>query len=336
MLLIAVDAGNSKTDVALVDTSGRILSTSRGGGFNAPASGVTAAVDMLGRLVDEVLEAAARTAATMYGRRPGAPPVRHVSACLSNVDLPVEEEELTLAVAERGWGRTVEVHNDTFALLRAGLPADSPRGVAVVCGAGINCVGISGDGRTARLPAVGTLSGDWGGGGQLADEAIWYAARAADGRGDPTALARALPRHFALDTMYELITELHRGGIPDTRRHELVPVLFAVAGSGDRIARGLVHRQAEKIVSLAVVALSRLGLLQEPVPVILGGGVLAARQLLLNDRVTELLAERAPLARPVVVAAPPVLGSALLGLDAIGAPRETYRRLCAQFDVTVG
>nr|WP_044954837.1 hypothetical protein [Streptomyces clavuligerus] len=76
MLLIAVDAGNSKTDVALVDTSGRILSTSRGGGFNAPASGVTAAVDMLGRLVDEVLEAAARTAATMYGRR-GPPHAGH-------------------------------------------------------------------------------------------------------------------------------------------------------------------------------------------------------------------------------------------------------------------
>ncbi|TCO33451.1 hypothetical protein EV652_103452 [Kribbella steppae] len=31
------------------------------------------------------------------------------------------------------------------------------------------------DGRTARFPALGKLSGDWGGGQQLAEEAIWAA-----------------------------------------------------------------------------------------------------------------------------------------------------------------
>lgn len=56
----------------------------------------------------------------------------HVSACLANADFPVEEEELAAALRTRGWGTTVEVRNDTFAILRAGVA--EPRGVAVVCG----------------------------------------------------------------------------------------------------------------------------------------------------------------------------------------------------------
>ena len=54
------------------------------------------------------------------------------------------------------------VDNDTFAVLRAGT--ERGWGVAVVCGAGINCVGVSPDGRHARFPALGTITGDWGGG----------------------------------------------------------------------------------------------------------------------------------------------------------------------------
>ncbi|NEC73681.1 ATPase, partial [Streptomyces rochei] len=68
----------------------------------------------------------------------GADAVDHVSACLANADLPVEEERLAAALRARGWGTSVEVRNDTFAVLRAGV--DEPRGVAVVCGAGVNCV----------------------------------------------------------------------------------------------------------------------------------------------------------------------------------------------------
>ncbi len=122
--------------------------------------------------------------------------------------------------------------------------------------------------------------------------------------------------------MLELIEALHLRHLPDLRRHELTPVLFDVASGGDRVARRIVARQAEEIVLLACVALERLDLLAEPVPVVLGGGVLAARHPLLHDRVTQLLAERAPKAIPLVVTAPPVLGAALYALDrAEGQPR---------------
>ncbi|MFJ8697599.1 N-acetylglucosamine kinase, partial [Streptomyces roseolilacinus] len=255
----------------------------------------------------------------------------HVSACLANADLPVEEDELARAVGARGWGASVRVRNDTFAVLRAGV--DEPRGVAVVCGAGINCVGMLPDGRTARFPAVGRISGDWGGGWGLAEEALWYAARAEDGRGEPTELARALPAHFGLESMYALIEALHLGRVPNERRHELAPVLFAVGAAGDPVARALVERLAGEVVAMAVVALERLGLRDapDPVPVVLGGSVLAAGHPQLNGRIGELLRERAPAAVPRVVAAPPVLGAALLGLDDVGAHAAAGEALRAHY-----
>ncbi|MFF1265148.1 N-acetylglucosamine kinase [Streptomyces anulatus] len=317
--VVAIDAGNSKTDVALIGEDGTVLSTARGGGFQPPVVGVEAAIDVLAAALDR---AVAELPAPLT--RSG-----HVSACLANADLPVEEAELAVALESRGWGSSVEVRNDTFAILRAGV--DEPRGVAVVCGAGINCVGMTPDGRTARFPAIGRISGDWGGGSGLAEEALWFAARAEDGRGEPSELARALPGHFGLDSMYALIEALHRGGIPSARRHELTPVLFATAAGGDPVALALVERLADEVVAMASVALRRLGLLEEEVPVLLGGSVLAACHPQLNDRIAELLASRAPKAEVRVVSEPPVLGAALLGLDRTGAAPEVHRRLRAQY-----
>ncbi|MCK1822409.1 ATPase [Streptomyces sp. XM83C] len=311
--VLAIDAGNSKTDVAVVTTGGDVLATARGGGFRPPAVGLDAALDALAAPVTEALA------------RAGLDSVTHVSACLANADLPVEEEQLAAALHARGWGASTVVRNDTFAILRAGVA--EPRGVAVVCGAGINCVGMRPDGRTARFPALGRISGDWGGGWGLAEEALWHAARAEDGRGEPTALASALPAHFSLPTMYALIEALHLGRVPDARRHELTPVLFAVAAAGDAVARGVVERLADEIVTMAVVALRRLELLDEDTPVLLGGGVLTADHPLLTEGIRAGLSLRAPKATARLVGAPPVLGAALLGLDHLHAPLKSHESL---------
>ncbi|GHB40317.1 kinase [Streptomyces cirratus] len=322
--VLAVDAGNSKTDAAFIGPDGTVLGTGRSGGFQPPRTGVEAAVDVLGQAVAEAAEAA--------GLCPGGPYAEQVSACLANADLPVEERRLADAIGARGWGSRTEVRNDTFAVLRAGLTEPgAPYGVAVVCGAGINCVGVAPDGRTARFPALGRISGDWGGGSGLAGEALWWAARAEDGRGGPTGLASAVPGHFGFTTMAGLIEALHLGAVAYERTHELVPVLFAVAAAGDPVASAVVERQAREVVAMASVALARLGLLDEEVAVLLGGGVLAAGHPQLNGAIEAGLAEAAPRARVSVVVAPPVLGAGLLGLDAVGAPPEAYGKLRAHF-----
>src|SRR4029450_1429495 len=136
-----------------------------------------------------VLEELLGDAADQAGVEVGNGPVAEVAELLlAGIDFPSEEVELRAAVEERGWARRTVVGNDTFAVLRAGT--ERGWGVAVVCGAGINCVGVSPDGRHARFPALGPTTGDWGGGYDLGLAAVSAPRR----RPLPAERARARPR----------------------------------------------------------------------------------------------------------------------------------------------
>ena len=69
-----------------------------------------------------------------------------------------------------------------------------------------------------------------------------------------------------------------------------------------------------------------------PVPLVLGGSVLAARDPLLTAAITDRLAAELPRGEIRIVDLPPVIGAALLGLDHLGAPPGAAARLreCAR------
>jgi N-acetylglucosamine kinase-like BadF-type ATPase len=187
------------------------------------------------------------------------------------------------------------------------------------------------DGRTVRFAAVGHISGDWGGGGHLWQEAMWWAARAEDGRGPDTRLRHALPAALGQPSMAALIEAVHAGRIPAAQCHELNPVLFEIAEAGDPVATDVVRRQAQEVVALAAAAIRRLEVADVPVEVVLGGGVLTAGHVLLMRTIDELLDATAPRATTRVVETPPIVGAALLGLDRIGGTDEATDRLRAHY-----
>ena len=244
---------------------------------------------------------------------------------LAGADLKEEVDLLTAAVAELGWAPTLRLENDTFALLRAGT--DATDAIAVVCGAGINCVGRSASGKTARFPSLGLLSGDWGGGGHLGLLTLWQAIRGEDGRGPATALSTAVADHYGVRTAEEVGARIHLGEMDDGRLCELAAPLLRVADAGDEVARAMVAQQAAEIATLATIAARRLELLDLPFAVVLGGGVLRARHPLLLDPIREKIFAVAPNATIAVIAAPPVLGAALHALDALGATADAHERL---------
>jgi N-acetylglucosamine kinase-like BadF-type ATPase len=327
--VLALDGGNSKTDIALVAADGTVLALVRGSAMPVRLSEETV------QIIGDLIGSAVKLAGQPTDRR--GPVAAHLVACVANVDLPVEEQQLERMLAERGWTQTTLVTNDTYAVLRAGLddvPAAGARrywGVGVTCGTGINCVGLAPDGRTARFLALGKISGDWGGGYGLGLEAQWLAVRAADGRGRQTVLRQAVPGYFGLAEPDQVAEAIHLGQIADDELAGLPPLIMAAADSGDEVARDLVLRLAEEIFLLARSAIVRLGLTGAAVPVVLGGGVLAAGNGLLIDQVTALIMAEVPAARIRVVREAPVAGAALLGLDLAGARVSAKRRLRDNF-----
>jgi N-acetylglucosamine kinase-like BadF-type ATPase len=339
--VLAIDGGNSKTDVALVAGDGTLLASARGPGINAHETGVDQTVLILDAVVKQAaaqVGAGGSGAGGSGGGGSGAGGsgwvAMHTVACLANADLPEEEAEHAAAIQALAWSPTVTVVNDTFAILRAGL-ADSERphwGVGVVCGAGINCVGVAPDGRVTRFPALGTISGDWGGGYGLGIEVLWHAVRAEDGRGQDTALAGYVKGFFGVDRVEEVTLGIHKGKINDDELTGLAPFLLRAADEGDPVARTVVSRLADEISVMAITAMRRLGLTGQATPVVLGGGVITARNPRLMDGITRRLAEAAPQARIRVIDVPPVAGAALLGLDQAHAPPAAESRLRAAFE----
>jgi N-acetylglucosamine kinase-like BadF-type ATPase len=310
---VAIDGGNSKTDVLVGSEDGAVLAFVRGATSSPDALGVDGSLGVLTRLMREALASA-------------GVPVELAVAYLAGIDLPKEVETYRKAVEQTPWAPDFVVENDLFALLRAGT--NDPDAIAVICGAGINCLGRRADGKVARFPALGPVSGDWGGGHHLAALTLWHAARGEDTRGPATALTEAVTRHFGTNSVEEISCAVHLGEIDWARIEELTPVLFEVADSGDPVAARVVAKQAREIISMARIAGERLHLAGAPHTIVLGGGVLAARRPLLHNAVIRGLAAVAPLAQIEIVHDRPVAGAALLALDRWGpVPADVDQRI---------
>ncbi|GAA0935462.1 hypothetical protein [Streptomyces rhizosphaericus] len=91
-----------------------------------------------------------------------------------------------------------------------------------------------------------------------------------------------------------------------------------MAATGDPVAGGLIRRQAGEILAQHRVAAGRLDLLAAPHALVLGGGVLQARHRQLHDQIVAGARAQAPLVEISVVESPPVVGAALLAVDALG------------------
>jgi N-acetylglucosamine kinase-like BadF-type ATPase len=323
--VLAVDGGNSKTDLALVRSDGALLAHVRGPLSSPHHLGLDACVDLLQGMLDDAVLAAELD-------HNGAQVAEIAEIFLAGVDFPAEERQLQQAVEARNWAARTTVGNDTFAVLRAGTARGW--GVAVVCGAGINCVGVAPDGRHLRFPALGAITGDWGGGYDVGLAALSAAARSEDGRGPATSLERAVPAHFQLRTPLEVAEAIHGGRIANRRLIELAPVVFAEAGDDD-VAAVIVERLAAEIVALARVAITRLDLGREPVEVLLGGGLMRAGDGRLLGAIESDLRK---VGDQIVVhrtASPPIVGAALFGLDALGAGEEARERIREELTAAV-
>jgi N-acetylglucosamine kinase-like BadF-type ATPase len=248
---------------------------------------------------------------------------------IAGLDFPDEEDAYLAEARRREWATTIEVGNDTYAVLRAGT--DRGWGVAVTCGAGINCVGVAPDGRQARFASLGALSGEWGGADGVGSEALWMAARSEEGRGERTQLEHLVPEHFGLATPVALARAIHSGSIPSRRLGELSPVVFGVAET-DSVAGSIVDRLAGEVVAFVRAALLRLELAEDEVEVVLGGSVLQSGNRRLLHGIEAGLREVGPRLSMKVARSRPIVGSVLLGLDRLGAGADAYDRVRSELD----
>jgi N-acetylglucosamine kinase-like BadF-type ATPase len=301
-LVLGIDGGNSKVDVAIADGSGRLLGAARGPTVSHQAVGLAAGMAALGGLVGSV---AVQAQAEL--------PVDVVVASLAGADYPEDVDQLHAAIEGLGLARQVVVVNDTIGAFRAG--ASATWGVALVCGKGINAAAIAPDGRQARFPGVGDIAGDWGGGGGVGMAALQAAVRGRDGRGPRTALERAVPAHFGLSDPDDVVRELYFGRIAEIRLAELSSIAFREAAGGDTVARQIISRLSAELARMANALIRRLDMSHLPLEVVLAGGVFRTSDETFYGELFDGVRAVAPEARFVHLRWPPVAGALLMAID---------------------
>jgi N-acetylglucosamine kinase-like BadF-type ATPase len=322
-LIIAVDGGNSKTDVVLLRADGTVLSSVRGEGSSPHNLGLEPAV----HVVDELVELA--------WLRAGFPPrdgskAGVAAVFMAGADLPAEEVALADAVEAKGWAEQSHVANDVFAVLWAAT--GTGHGVAVTVGAGVNCVGSSPSGRRAWFPALGAITGDWGGGPDIGMAALGAGVRAEDGRGPATTLAGTVATYFGCTTALDVAVAIHQGRLSAARLIEVPPLVVTAAEAGDGEAIAILHRQGAEVTRLVIAALGQLEMRDAPANVALGGSVLVSSRSILMDFIVKSIRAEAPNAQTMLCTTPPVVGAALAGLSLAGASDAAEPRLRSWLD----
>lgn len=322
--VLAVDGGNSKTDIALVAADGSLLAAVRGPTTSHQAVGLEPGIRRLRGLVED--------AARMAGLDPTAEPISTVGVhAVAGADFTADVRMLERALAGARLSDRDVVVNDCIGALWAG--ASEGWGIALICGQGINGAAIAPDGRTARFDGVGDISGDWGGGTSVGMAGLAAAVRARDGRGPRTSLEQVVPAHFGLSRPSAVTRAFYDARIAGPRVGELSPVVFRAATEGDPVARSIVDRLADELATMAVALARRTAITRRSVEVVLAGGVFSTTDKAFFERIETGVRAVVRDARLVPLDVPPVAGAALHGLDVVSggshAPQAARDRLRA-------
>jgi N-acetylglucosamine kinase-like BadF-type ATPase len=308
--VLAVDGGNSKADLALVAGDGSLIAAVHGPTISHQAVGLEAG---MARLVELAAECA--------GGRLARPVAELGVYSLAGADYAEDVRLLRAGVERQRLTTETVILNDTFGALRAGT--HRPWGVVLICGQGINGAAVAPDGRRARFDGVGEYSGDWGGGGGVARDALAAAVRARDGRGPRTSLERLVPAHFGLRSPAAVTKALYFERIPATELPFMAPLVFEAAAAGDAVARSIIDRLADELVAMATALIRRLRLGRLDPEIALAGGVFRTDDLAFHERLEAGIRAVAPRAQLRRLSAPPVLGAALIGLDRLAPAGAT-------------
>jgi N-acetylglucosamine kinase-like BadF-type ATPase len=304
--VLGIDAGNSKTLAMVADDTGAVLGAGRSGSGSHQAVGIAESMETV---------RAAAFAALARGRIAPSE-VAAAFYALAGADLEFDFDILRPAIAGQPLAPRWELDNDVVAALRSGT--DSPDAVAVVLGTGFNAMGRSARGQVFRLAGLGWKSGDWGGGGELAREAIRLSVRQWDGRGAPTMLHDAVLRILHVPDVEALILALHTQTIEENDYLAVVPAILEAAAAGDALALDLVRRTADETTATALALLRRLDLLTTETDLVLAGSVFRSRNALLMEAISSALDGQAPAVRFIVPDVEPAVGAVLCAMDVAG------------------
>lgn len=304
-LVIAIDAGGTKTDCLVGTVHGEVLARAWAGPANYQVSGPEG-------MKAEILAAAGK-ARHLLPAGDEALDVAFIGA--AGVHRQGDREAVSGLLQSAGIASKVVVENDAVIALAGGTLGQP--GVVVIAGTGSMAFGMNARGERKRAGGWGYILGDEGSAYDIGREALASVVRASDGRGGPTALSEAVLQHFRIDSADDLVDLTYRKGLGRTGIAALAVLVADAARKGDTVARRILRRAGTELGLAAASVVKALGMQNDGVLCVTAGGVFAAGDTVKRALAREL-AKVAPACEVVEARFPPVVGAYLLGIQEAG------------------
>ena len=169
----------------------------------------------------------------------------------------------------------------------------------------------------------GDLFAEYAGGGDLVGKAIQAVALAWGQRGPETRLTEAFLALTGAADALDLLEGLYRGHY--TLSSANAPLVFQVAAKGDAVAQEVIRWAGCELGSLAIGVIRQLGFEALDVEVVQIGSLYNGSPAM-SATMLATIHEVAPGARLVRLAAPPVVGGVLLGMEQAGVDYPPLRQ----------
>lgn len=298
----AIDGGGTKTVCLVSAPDGTILGRGEGGPANARFNRPE-------RVKESLLTAL--NGAVLAAGGPVGPIDRVLTAAPATTEL-IQEALAPVVAAER----VRVVHEADMALVGA---HGAFTGCVVLAGTGSFARARSAGGMMCHVGGWGVLLGDEGSAYDIGRKALVAVARAADGRGQPTALTAAVLAHWQLDDPYQLKPLVYGGDMTQAKVAAIAPLVARAVRAGDHVATAIFASAGRDLAFAAATAVRGVGLENDEVHVSTAGGVWRAGDVVFGPFAGEL-ARLLPCAVVVKPLFEPVIGGLLMALSDVGTP----------------
>ncbi|MCL2203623.1 MAG: hypothetical protein FWB88_07570 [Defluviitaleaceae bacterium] len=221
--ILGVDGGNSKTDYLLCRADGAFVDIMRAS--NCSHENHERGFDWM----EETMEGHVRELCKRNNISVGD--IAAASFGLAGADEPEQIAELKRRVTNMGFGN-IAVANDGI----LGVKAVASAGVCAINGSGVVVVGIDDGGNFLQVGGVGELSGDAGGGGYIARQAVLAAYKEIYRAGEKSAITPGILEILNVAAPFDLHTAVNRLGYSLDRTRDIIRLADDAAQKGDAVA----------------------------------------------------------------------------------------------------
>lgn len=300
--VIGINGGGTHTDFLLADRHLQVLARVSGGPTNKSNIGYDAANRTLQQGIVEVCAQA--------GIAPSD--IAAVGAGLSGLDRPTDHAHFGKLFNRLCPEKVIVLDNDAIPALVGGTSRYF--GVVIISGTGAIAYGINAQRQRARSSGWGYRI-DKGSGHAIGQESLNAIVSAYDQSGPPTALTQRVLIRLGLISPDELLDWMYA---PD-RRIEHIASLAAetitLAGE-DLVATQIIKRAADALAMDAITVARRIGLVNEPFPLIMSGGIFGHSELL-RTLFASTVQAFIPNAVPMTTDRDAAIGAAIMALDGL-------------------